>query len=150
MFGIVVVVRLPFCLLLGSSGADLGLGRAAHLLHAVLTLLALLAGGSLPLVQAVSLQAVLGLELLRKVERVVDERKAAGAAAAKVGLQAEAEDDVGGGLVHAGQLVADLLLGDGGAVRVDHVDDHLLAVEQSVGHELARSDGAVALCHGGG
>lgn len=138
--------EFPFLLLCRSS-TDLGLGRAAHLLHSVLSFLALLTGGSLALVEAVSLESVLGLELLCVVEGVVDERKAARSAATKVGLEAEAEDDIGGGLVHASQLVADLLLRDGRSVRVDHVDDHLLAVEQAVGHELARSDGAVALCH---
>lgn len=124
------------CLLLG-GGSDLGLLGAAHLLHPVLALLALLPRRPLLLVQAVSLQPVLGLELLGVVQGVVDERESGGAAASEVGAEAEHEHDVGRDLVHGGQLVADLLLGHGGHVRVDHVAHHLFAVQQTVRLELA-------------
>lgn len=135
-------------LLLGRTGADLGLCRAANLLNSVLSFLALLTAYSVSLVETVSLKSVFGLKLFGVVEGVVDEGKATATATAKVSSQAKGEDHIRGGLVHASQLLANLLLRDGRSVWMDDIDDHLLSVEQSVGHELARSDGA-RICHGG-
>lgn len=42
-------------------------------------------------------------------------------------------------LVHSRQLVLKLLLGDIGSSWVDDIKDHLLALQQRVGDELARS-----------
>ena len=75
----------------------------------------------------------------------MDESEAGGLAASKVGLEAEGENAVGGALVHLGQLFADLYLVDGGSVGVEHVDDHLLAGQKPVRHELARTHGHCAL-----
>ena len=49
-------------------------------------------------------------------------RGAAHLAATKGRLEAKAEDQVGGGLVRRGELLADVLLGQVGESRVDHID----------------------------
>lgn len=86
---------------------DSSLLRTSHLLHSVLSLLALLAWHPLGLHEAVTSLTMLGLELLGKVERVVDERKACALATAEDGAKAETEDNVRLGLVHASQLLTD-------------------------------------------
>ena len=43
-------------------------------------------------------------------------------------------------LVGRGKLLGELVLGDVGPRRVQHVDDHLPPLEQTVGQELARPD----------
>jgi hypothetical protein len=90
-------------------------------------------------VPRLKLQGILG---------VVDEGKARGAATAKVGAEAKDDDLVLGGLVHGRELVAEFVLGDVGAGGVEDIDDHLLALEQSVGDELAGADryGSGAVC----
>lgn len=71
--------------------------------------------------QADADQPVVGLELLHRLGRVVDEGKAGGLAATELGPETEDADLILLGLVHAGELVAELLLGDVGAVRVEDV-----------------------------
>lgn len=66
-------------------------------------------------------EPVLGLELLHGLGRVVDEAEAGRLAAAELGAQAEDGDLVLGGLVEAGELLAELILGDVGAVGVEDV-----------------------------
>ena len=66
-------------------------------------------------------QPVVGLELLHRLGGVVDEGKAGGLAATELGPEAEDADLVLLGLVQAGELVAELLLGDVGAVRVEDI-----------------------------
>ena len=95
-------------LLLARAGAHLGLGGAADLLHAILPLLALLAGALCPRQQAISNQPMFWLKLLRVLQRVVDQSEAGGAAAAKGSAKAKDEDQIWRGLVHAGDLLADL------------------------------------------
>ena len=110
---------------------DLSLLGASDLLDTVLTLLALLARHPLGLHEAVTHQAMLGLELLGEVERVVDEREAGALAAAEHGLEAEAEDNVRLGLVHSGELLADLGLLDRRLARVQNVNDLLITTTKS-------------------
>merc|ERR1719374_306768 len=95
-------------LLLLSSGADLGLGRTTDLFLPVLQFLNLFATRLLLLDHAMSGQSVLGLVLLRAVHVVIDEGEADGFVATEERVEPEGEDDVGGRLVHLGQLVADL------------------------------------------
>lgn len=84
----------------------------------------LLSAGLLDLLgQANADQAVVGLELLHGLGRVVDESKASGLATTELGAQAEDRDLVLAGLVEAGELVTELLLGDVGAVGVQDVTD---------------------------
>jgi len=109
------------------ASADLGLGSAAHLLHPVAALLALLARLLLLLEETVAGQTVLGLELLGEVQGVVDEGEARGAAATEVGAESEGEDHIGGDLVHGGQLLADLGLVHRRQSRVQDIADHLLS-----------------------
>lgn len=75
-------------------------------------------------------QAVVGLELLHGLGGVVDQGEAGGLAATELGAQAKDGDLVLAGLVHAGQLLPELLLGDVGAVGVQNVtvvdDQHLV------------------------
>merc|ERR1719400_2997438 len=125
-----------------TRSADLRLGNAAHLLGPVLLLLPLLAAAAgLGLNNSLPEQPVLGLELLGEVHSVVDEGEAGGLAAAKLGLEAEGEDAVGGAGVHLAQLLPNVSLGDGGLARVQHVHDHLPPAEQPVGHVLPRTNG---------
>ena len=66
-------------------------------------------------------EPVLGLELLHGLGRVVHEPEPGGLAAAILRAQAEDADLVLGGLVEARKLLAELLLGDVGAVGVEDV-----------------------------
>lgn len=66
-------------------------------------------------------QAVLGLELLQSLGGVVDEGEAGGLAATELGAQAEDLDLLLLGLVQAGELLAQLSLGDVGTVGVEDV-----------------------------
>lgn len=66
-------------------------------------------------------QAVGGLELLHGFGGVVDEGKAGGLAATELGAQTEGLDLVLLGLVEAGELLAELILGDVGAAGVQNV-----------------------------
>ena len=61
------------------------------------------------------------LELLHRLGRVVDEGEAGGLAATELGAKTENIDLVLLGLVHAGKLLAELLLRDVGAVGVEDV-----------------------------
>ena len=82
----------------------------------------LLSGGLLDLLgQANTDEAVVGLELLHGLGRVVDKAETSGLAATELGAQAEDGDLVLAGLVHAGELVAELILGDVGTVGVQDV-----------------------------
>ena len=82
-------------LLLSSTCTDFSFRGTSHLLHAVLTFLALFSGSSFPGVQTVSLQSVFGLEFLGVVQGVVDQSEPAGASTAKVGLEAEGKNYIG-------------------------------------------------------
>jgi hypothetical protein len=64
-----------------------------------------------------------GLELLHGLGGVVDEGEAGGLAATELGAETEDADLVLGGLVHGGQLVAELLLGDVGTAGVEDVTE---------------------------
>lgn len=61
------------------------------------------------------------LELLQGLNRVVDERKAAGLATTEVSPQAEDADLLGGSLVQLGESLAEVVLGDAGVARVEDV-----------------------------
>lgn len=63
----------------------------------------------------------MGLELLHRLGRVVNQGEAGGLAATELCPETKDADLVLLGLVHAGELVAELLLGDVGAVRVENV-----------------------------
>lgn len=131
--------RIRSFLLLGGL-SDLGLLRSANLLHSVLAFLALLASDSLDIVESVASETMLGFELLGKVEGVVDEGETGGFAASEVCSESEDEAHVGCDFVHRGELVADVLLGDGGESGVENVANHLFTAEQTVRHELAGAD----------
>ena len=94
-------------------------------------------------------EPVAGLDLLRGLEGVVDERKAGALAAAVLRAETKNADGVLGRLVHLAQALAQLVLADVGPVRVQHVDDHLLALQQRVADELARAQRHLALGHCG-
>lgn len=119
--------RQPGNLLLATSRL-LVLQGAANLLGTVLLLLALLApalGGS---GEALTDHAVLGLKLLERLHRVVDEGEAGGLATAK-GVLAPKDDNVRlVGLVEAGQAGGNVELGDTSSTRVENVDDLIQSV----------------------
>lgn len=63
----------------------------------------------------------MGLELLHRLGGVVDQGEAGGLAATELSPETKDGNLVLLGLVHAGELVAELILGDVGAVRVEDV-----------------------------
>jgi hypothetical protein len=68
-------------------------------------------------------EAVLGLELLGRLQVVVDQSKASGLSTTESGAETEAEDDLLVDLVHLGELLAELILGDVGTSGVDDIHD---------------------------
>jgi hypothetical protein len=139
-------IRLFLLLRLGT----LDLGSTTEGLLPVLALLPLLSAGTLGLGgHANSDEPVLGLELLHGLGRVIDKGETSGLATTEVGAETEDGDLVLLGLVEATELLAELLLGDVGAVGVEDINDHLLAAEQRVANELARaqSHGGVVVGH---
>jgi len=66
-------------------------------------------------------QSVVGLELLHGLGGVVDKSEAGRLATTELCAEAENADLLLAGLVHAGELLAELLLGDVGATRVEDV-----------------------------
>lgn len=66
-------------------------------------------------------QTVGGLELLQGLDGVVDQSEAGGLATTVLGAETEDGDLVLVGLVQVGQLLAELILGDVGAVGVQDV-----------------------------
>jgi hypothetical protein len=66
-------------------------------------------------------QSVSGLELLHRLDRIVDERETGGFAAAILCPQAEDVDLVFIGFVDGGEFVAEVVFGDVGAVGVEDV-----------------------------
>jgi len=66
-------------------------------------------------------QSVVRLELLHGLGRVVDEGEAGALATTELGAETEDGDLVLGGLVELGELLAELILGDVGAVGVEDV-----------------------------
>ena len=71
--------------------------------------------------EAVPDLAVLRIVLLQSLGGIVDETKAGGLAATKLGSQTEDGDLVLLGLVEGGELVAQLILGDVGSAGVEDV-----------------------------
>lgn len=112
-----MTIRLVLVLL----GA-LGLGGTAELLGAVLPLLALLSAGLLDLCASTDAdQTVEGLELLQGLLGVVDESEASALTTTVLRTETEDGDLVLVGLVQVGELVAELVLGDVGAVGVEDI-----------------------------
>lgn len=72
-------------------------------------------------------KAVDGLKLLHGLGGVVDQGKASGLATTELGSQAENLDLVLLGLVHAAELLAELLLGDVGTAGVQDITTEILA-----------------------
>jgi len=58
-------------------------------------------------------ESVLGLKLLEEIHVVIDQGKASGLPATKVGPEAKAGHHIGSHFVHLGKLLSNLLLGDG-------------------------------------
>jgi len=85
---------------------------------------------------------VLGLKLLGLVQGVVDESESRRLPATEMCLESKAEHEVGCAFVNSSELVADLLLRDGGPVGVDHVHNHLTPREEAIRHELATAERA--------
>lgn len=69
--------------------------------------------------------------------RVVDEGETGALAASELGPEAVNDDVSAVALVLLGELFTELLLGDVGELRVDHVQQHLLTGKQLVRQELA-------------
>jgi hypothetical protein len=70
-----------------------------------------------------------GLELLHRLGGIVDQGETGGLAATELCPEAKHADLVLLGLVHAGELVAELILGDVGAVRVEDITEREMSAE---------------------
>ena len=68
-------------------------------------------------------EAVLGLELLGRLQVIVDQSEASRLSTTESGAETEAEDNLLIDLVHLGELLAELILGDVGTSRVDDIHD---------------------------
>ena len=102
--------------------ATLRLGGTTELLGAVLALLALLSGGLLDLAGVADAdQSVVGLELLHGLDGIVDEGETGGLAATVLGAHAEDVDLILVRLVHFGELAAEVIFTDVGAVGVQDI-----------------------------
>ena len=133
------------CLLL--LGGLLALRLAAQLLVAVAALLDRLASRQAGLAEAHAGLAVVGLVALQGREVVIDQTEAGGLATTK--LRLEAEDGhlvLIRDLVEGGKLLAhDLRRHRTAPLRVVHLHDELLAVQQLVHLELGGPDGHLRL-----
>lgn len=143
---ILIIKTAQWSLLLGGL-SNLCLLCSAYLQHTVLTLLALLAGWALAFIQSMTGQTMLGFEFLGVVESVVDKSEASWFATSKVGSESKYEASVWGYFVHGSELVADLLFGHRGESWMNNVTNHLLAAQQAVRHELARTNSGCRHCH---
>lgn len=83
---------------------------------------------------------MLGLKVHR-LSRVVDEGKASGSTTTKLGPHAKDDDLLLISLVHDGELLGELCLGDVGPRGVNDVQDALPSLKETVGDELASSKG---------
>lgn len=70
-----------------------------------------------------SSESVLGLKLLEKIHVVIDQGKAGGLTATKVGPEAKAGHHIRSHFVHLGQLLSNLLLGDGWSAGMKDIND---------------------------
>jgi hypothetical protein len=86
-------------------------------------------------------EPVLGLKLLLGLLVIVDQTEPGRPSTSKLGLESESGDSALVSLVQGGELLVELGLGDGGSGGVEDVDDELSSVEETVGDELAGSDG---------
>lgn len=84
---------------------------------------------------------MLGLKLLLGLLVIVDQTESGRPSTSKLGLESESGDSALVSLVQGGELLVELGLGDGGSGGVEDVDDELSSVEETVGDELAGSDG---------
>jgi len=90
---------------------------------------------------------VLGFELLEKIHVVIDQGESSGLTASEVSAESKTRDDISCSLVHLGQFLGNLLLGDCGASRMENIHNHLSSGQKPVGHELAGSDGSRNVSH---
>ena len=86
-------------------------------------------------------EPVLGLKLLLRLLIIVNQSKPSRPPTSKLGLESKRADSALVSLVQGGELFVELGFGDGGSGGVEDVDDELSSVEESVGDELAGSDG---------
>ena len=114
---------------------------STNLLGTILLLLALLAAtlgiGS----QSMTSQTILWFEIHHSLGRIIDQGESGRLATSKGSLEAEA-DNVGlVDLVHGGEALTDTGFAKVGQAWMGHIDDHLLALEETVSHELASANG---------
>ncbi len=73
---------------------------------------------------------MLRFELLEEVHGIIDKGKSSGLSTTKVGPESKAGNNIGSHFVHLGQLLGDLLLGDGGSAGMQDIND-LRSVDKS-------------------
>ena len=121
---------LGFLYLFSLLGAGLCLVLATGLLHAILgVLLGTSSRSRLLTTQTSPLETVLWLKLLQLLNVLIDQTKAAAASTSESCLEAEELDALNiMNLVHAAQLLSQVLLGDIGHARMDHVQKRTACV----------------------
>jgi len=125
-----------FVLLLGCT---LDLCRTSESLLSVLPLFALLSARLLNLIcKSYTDQSIMGLELLQRLRRIIDERETSSLSTTELCLQTKDVDLLFAGLVEFGKLGSEFILCDVGTVGMEDINDHLFAAEERVANELAR------------
>ena len=84
---------------------------------------------------------MLGLKLLLTLLIIVNQPKPSRPATSKLGLESKSANSALVSLVQGSELFVELGFADGGSGGVEDVDDELASVEETVGDELAGSDG---------
>ena len=68
-------------------------------------------------------KSVLGFKLLSLIKGIVDQSKASGFAATKVGPESKCKDDICGDFVSLGKLFSDFSLGESCSAWVQYIND---------------------------
>ena len=124
-------------------GSGLGLFFSTGLLHAILGVFLGTSSRSFLLTsQACALQAVLGLKLLQLLQILIDQAETTAASTSKSCLEAKELDALNVmNFVHTAELFSQILLGDIGHARMNHIQNELLASQQGVVLELSGANG---------
>merc|ERR1712200_184292 len=101
------------------------LGSSPAFLLPVLPLLPLFTARSLYFKETMSGKSAFGFKLLSFIKGVIDQSKACGLSAAKVGSEAKTKDDISSCFVGLSQFFSDFSLGKSSSARMKYVHDHL-------------------------
>ena len=122
--------------------------QTPHLLASVLGFLDLLSRGVHSLLQSLSDLSVVRLELLERLDGIVDQAEACGLGATVLNSETENNHSLRiGDLEHLSYFLLQLSLGNRSSAGVDHINDHLSSVHEGVSKELSNSNSYVGITH---